>query len=208
MGATGLSGQSFLSLALAHPNITQIIAPTRCPLPIHSKLQNPILNFNAWDLNASWWKADAYVCCLGTTLRDAGSKESFRQVDLNWVCQLGDLAKELNIQSFSVISSLSASSRSSNFYLRTKGEMEDYLESLHLNSLTIIQPSLLRGGLRRSFRLGETLLLTFFTPLIPLIPKKWRPISVHQVSRALLGACLKYSPGTHRVLSRDLHDLL
>jgi uncharacterized protein YbjT (DUF2867 family) len=208
MGATGLTGQSFLALALAHPEITEVVAPTRRPLPVHPKLMNPVMDFTAWDLQAPWWAAEAYVCCLGTTLRAAGSPEAFRRVDLDWVCRLGDLAKVHHVKNFSVVSSLKASSQSTHLYLRTKGEMEDYLVGLHLNSLTLIQPSFLRGGSRPSFRLGEFLLLAALAPFASLIPQTWRPISVLQVSRALLRTCLQSSPGIHRLPSKDLHALL
>lgn len=208
MGATGLSGQSFLTLALAHPTITQVIAPTRRPLPRHPKLQNVPLEEGWWDRRSTEWQAEAYVGCLGTTLRKAGSRAAFRQVDFEGVCRLGDWAQQHGARSLSVVSSLGASSRSRNFYLRTKGEMEAYLTKLNLPSLTLVQPSILIGGTRPEFRLGERLAQVVLQTLRPLLPGAWQPTPITAVGQALLTSVLQPRPGTHRILSKDLHALL
>ena len=80
-GATGLVGQATLQRALASTAVSEVVAPTRRPLPAHPKLLNPVVDFDALPGDAAWWQADAVACALGTTIRDAGSREAFRRVD-------------------------------------------------------------------------------------------------------------------------------
>ena len=80
-GATGLVGQATLQRALASTAVSEVVAPTRRPLPAHPKLLNPVVDFDALPGDAAWWQVDAVACALGTTIRDAGSREAFRRVD-------------------------------------------------------------------------------------------------------------------------------
>jgi len=71
IGASGQVGQELLQLALQHPDILRVVAPSRRPLPSHAKLENPIVDFDKLPEDAPWWKADFALCALGTTLRQA-----------------------------------------------------------------------------------------------------------------------------------------
>ncbi|HEX4844359.1 MAG TPA: NAD-dependent dehydratase, partial [Limnobacter sp.] len=85
VGATGVVGQQVLAQALAHPGVERVVAPTRRPLPAHPKLTNPVVDFSQLPEQAEWWKADAVVCTLGTTIKQAKTAEAFRAVDLHLV---------------------------------------------------------------------------------------------------------------------------
>jgi uncharacterized protein YbjT (DUF2867 family) len=77
VGASGLVGQSVLRQALAHPQVQQLVAPTRCLLPPHAKLHNPVVDFDALAVDADWWAVDAVICTLGTTKKNPVRRPSF-----------------------------------------------------------------------------------------------------------------------------------
>ena len=202
LGATGLVGQQVLALALADPGVTQVVAPTRRPLTPQPKLLNPVVDFKALP-QADWWAADAVVCCLGTTLKLAGSPAAFREVDHDHVLAAARLARAAGTPTFALNSSLGAAAASSNLYLRTKGETEEALAALGFASLTLVRPSLLDGGPRPDSRPGEALGLWFARVARPLIPARYRAVRTDAVARALLQAALQASPG-RRVIENEM----
>lgn len=92
IGATGLVGQSVLRQALQHPQVEQVIAPTRRPLPAHARLLNPVVDFDALPSDADWWAVDAVICTLGTTIKKAGSQAAFRRVDHDLPLRVAQIA--------------------------------------------------------------------------------------------------------------------
>jgi len=194
LGATGLVGQQVLAQALADPSVAQIVAPTRRTLAPHPQLLNPIVDFKALP-QADWWAADAVVCCLGTTLKLAGTPAAFREVDHDHVLAAARLARAAGTPTFALNSSLGASAGSGNLYLRTKGETEDDLVALGFTSLTLVRPSLLDGGPRPDARPGESVGLWFSRLARPLIPVRFRAVRTEAVARALLQAVRQAKPG-------------
>ena len=152
---------------------------------------------------------EAY-CCLGTTIKAAGSQAAFRAVDFDAVLAFARAAQSAGVQRFAVVSALGASPRSPGFYNRVKGEMEEALAGLGFASLVIARPSLLAGdrsALGQPARPGERLALALTAPLAPLIPKTWRPIAAATVARALRRALADGRPGVRIVESAELQDL-
>jgi len=194
LGATGLVGQQVLAQALADPSVAQIVAPTRRALAPHPQLLNPIVDFKALP-QADWWAADAVVCCLGTTLKLAGTPAAFREVDHDHVLAAARLARAAGTPTFALNSSLGASAGSGNLYLRTKGEAEDDLVALGFTSLTLVRPSLLDGGPRPVARPGESVGLWFSRLARPLSPVRFRAVRTEAVARALLQAVRQAKPG-------------
>lgn len=140
---------------------------------------------------------DDVYCCLGTTMRKAGSRDAFRRVDHDYVVALGRLAVELGARTFAVISSVGANPSARSFYLRTKGETERDLQALDLHRLAILRPSLLLGA-RRETRLGERLgevALRLATPLLRGPLAHYRPVHARVVARAMLAASREEAPG-------------
>ena len=135
-GATGMVGQQLLTQALATDWVSRIIAPTRRPLAPHDKLENPIIDFEALPESAPWWKADAMLCALGTTIKQAGSKQAFRHIDHGLVLQTAKMAKSAGTPCFVLNSSMGADPRSGNFYLKVKGELEADVTALDFESLS------------------------------------------------------------------------
>ena len=135
--------------------------------------------------------AEMAFCCLGTTIKVAGSQAGFRAVDFDAVLHFARAAQRAGVRHFGVVSSLGASAKSSSFYNRVKGEMEDELQRIGFATLVIARPSLLAGdraSLGQPQRLGERITLAMMGPLEAFIPKAWRPIQAAVVARALLRA--------------------
>ena len=114
-GATGLVGQHVLRLALADPRVACVVAPTRRALPAHAKLVNPVVDFDHLPPDANWWKADAVVCALGTTMAKAGSKAAFRRIDLELPLQVARLSLRHGATSYALNSALGAVASSTVF---------------------------------------------------------------------------------------------
>lgn len=205
LGATGMVGQKLLKQALASERVHRVVAPTRSKLPEHPKLENPIVDFENLPKLATWWKSDAVLCALGTTIKQAGSKQQFRHVDYDFVMHAATLAKAAGTKCFVLNSSLGADTSSGNFYLKVKGELERDLTTLEFQSLTHIRPSLLDAGARPESRPGEQIGLWFSKRLSVIIPKRYQPIATQNVARAMLIAALEAKPGLNIIESDQLH---
>ena len=133
-----------LDALLAAPDLSRVIAVTRRPLGIeHPRLANRIVQFERLESQLKGTLCEVALCCLGTTLRKAGSQQRFRTVDVDCVLTFARAAKAANARRFVVMSSVGANPNARNFYLRTKGEMEEDLEGVGFESLDILQPSML-----------------------------------------------------------------
>jgi uncharacterized protein YbjT (DUF2867 family) len=143
---------------------------------------------------------DVALCCLGTTIRQAGSQEHFRAVDLDCVLTFARVAKAANAQRFVVMSSVGADPQARNFYLRTKGEMEEQLAALGFAALDILQPSVLLAwrAEMRPLELAARLLMPLVNPLLLGRYAAWRGIPARTVAAAMLGATRSGRRGLQR----------
>ncbi len=155
-------------------------------------------------------RSDWAFCCLGTTIKAAGSQAAFRAVDHDAVLAFARAALAAGVTHLAVVSALGADVRSGNFYNRTKGEMEAALRALGPRHLLIARPSLLAGDrsrLAQAPRRGEQLALMLTRPLAGLIPKAWRPIGADTLARALLRGLAQAPAGVSVLESAALQDL-
>lgn len=205
-GASGLVGQTVLKQCLCDPRIMQVVAPTRRTLPAHPRLLNPIVDFSALPEDAAWWKADAVICTLGTTIRQAGSKEAFRQVDHHYPLALATLAQRHGTPTFALTSAMGADPESRIFYSRTKGELERDLSAMEFSSLTLVRPGLL-GGERTTARPMESFAMTVLSAVEPVLPQRYRVVPAEQVATVLLRSALLALPGIQIIESAAiLHE--
>ena len=154
IGATGLVGGNCLKLLLNDEYYKEVEIMVRRPTGIkHSKLIETIIDFSKIsDLPSSY--ANHYFCCLGTTIAKAKTKEAFHRVDFNYVIEFSKLVERSHGEKLLVVSSIGANSESKNFYLRTKGEMENKIREISNAEIYIFRPSILLGR-RKDFRFGE-----------------------------------------------------
>lgn len=197
-GATGLVGRELIIRLLREPRYARVVALTRRPLSLaDSRLAEVDAAYDRLPtLLGGVTGEDASVdvfCCLGTTLRAAGSEAAFRRVDHDYVLALGRWARTAGAHRMVVVSALGADAGSHVFYNRVKGEMERDLAALGLASLVIVRPSLLAGD-REGFRLGERLALIATRPLRALLPARIRPVAAADVAQSMLNAALADAP--------------
>lgn len=200
-GASGLSGGHTLDALLEASDVSRVLAVSRRPLGReHPRLANRIVQFQNIEAQLKGVSCDAALCCLGTTMRQAGSQEAFRAVDVDAVLSFARAARAGETRRFVVISSVGADPASRNFYLRTKGEMEAQLEGLGFESLDILQPSLLlgmRAGMR-PMELIATTLMPLVNPLLSGNYVNYRGIPARTVGAAMLGATRTGRRGVQR----------
>lgn len=206
-GATGLVGEQLVNLLIAHPTYEKVIAIVRKPLNIISdKLEQQIIDFNAFQGILTGSEADHAYCCLGTTLKSAGSKEKQYQVDHDYVVEFAKACHQGGVNRFSVVSSIGALASSGNFYLRTKGEMERDLKLIPFEALIILQPSLLMGE-RKEYRAGElfaTKMMNILNPLFIGPLKKYRGIRASAVASCMISNTLLEFNGIRTIRSDEI----
>ncbi len=195
-GATGLVGGHLLRMLLNAPDIKSIAAPTRRPLTDISGVFNPHDPQLTDALAQVVDPIDIVFCCLGTTRREAGSKEAFVHADYTLVIDTALVGKKLGAQHMLVVSAMGANAHSPFFYNRVKGEMEEALIAQQWPRLTIARPSMLIGE-REKKRAGETL----FAPLFNLLPGNLKSIEARDVASALLAEALSPTQEGVQILS-------
>ena len=153
-GATGLTGSALLTILLREPKFDRVVAFVRRPLAIvDPKLTEATADFaHLREGNPGF--VDAAFCCLGTTIKTAGSEAAFRQVDHDYVVAFAAAAKAHGATYFGVISSVGADAGSRALYSRVKGETERDLQQMGFPSLAIYRPSILVGS-RQEARSAE-----------------------------------------------------
>lgn len=203
-GATGLVGRELLRGLLADASVAQVHALGRkAPPETHPKL-----TFHAIDFAAvpPLPLVDECYIALGTTIKVAGSQAAFRAVDYDAVVNVARAAKVAGAKRIGVVSAMGASAKSSVFYSRVKGEMEQALEQLGFDTLVIARPSMLAGNrhaLGQPLRSGEELALKVSNAIGWMIPANYRSIDAASVASALL-AEVPASHGTRVMLSGEL----
>jgi uncharacterized protein YbjT (DUF2867 family) len=207
-GGSGLVGSKLLPLLIDAGDYTRVLALSRRPLPHgHPRMANRIVRFDIpLDRQLAGMQCQDAYCCMGTTLRDAGSQEGFRAVDHDMVLQFARTALAAGAQRFIVISSLGASESSRSFYLRVKGQTERALTVMAFRALDILQPSVLIGA-RRGWRPLEFLAqgaLWTFNPLLLGETARFRGIAAQTVAAAMLGAARSGRLGMHRYTYRQI----
>ena len=185
VGATGLVGSFLLERLLASPRYARVTVWARREIgKAHPKLQVAIVDFER--LARQRLEAEDVYCCLGTTIRQAGSQKAFRHVDFDYPVALAGAAARGGAKRFLVVSALGANKRSRVFYNRVKGEMEEAVRIAAVPKTTIFRPSLLSGP-RKEERLGERIGLVVSAVLGPLLGK-YRPIHADRVAAAMVRA--------------------
>ena len=206
-GATGLTGGLLLAMLLADARYARVHALVRQPgLPAHPRLQEHIVDFeNPGALPA----VDDAFCCLGTTIKKAGSQDAFRKVDYDYVIRLAGHSRKRGAKRFLVVSSLGANVHSPVFYSRVKGEMERALQEIGFEELHVFQPSLLLGA-RHEERLGERIGIAASAVIAPFMlgpMRKYRPIAAETVARAMLKVAWANRRGNHVYPSDTISEL-
>jgi len=189
LGATGLTGSKVVEGLLARDEVASVVTPVRRKTDRqHPKLVQREVDFDRLDEHADLFEVDVIVCCLGTTIRKAGSQRAFRRVDYSYPLKAAEIGLSRGTRAFVLMSAIASSSSSTVFYNRIKGELEDSISGLGYPFLSIYRPSLLLGE-RKEHRTAEALGMKAM-PLVnrallgPL--EKYRGIEADTVARAMV----------------------
>ncbi|MDN5216589.1 NAD-dependent epimerase/dehydratase family protein [Fulvivirgaceae bacterium BMA12] len=209
-GATGLIGSHLLKILSTDSYYREIIVITRKKLTgmYSDKVKNLIIDFD--NLNAvSFSKIDDVYCCLGTTMKAAGSREAFYKVDFTYPVTLAKMAADSGARKYLVVTAMGADKNSRFYYNRVKGAVEEALKEIGFSALFILQPSLLLGartesrpGERFAQLLARSLSFLFFGPF-----KKYKAIEGIKVAQALALLGKTGSPGVKVVTSNEIADI-
>ena len=176
-----------------------MIALVRRPLDLrHAKLDARVVDFDALDQDQEALRGDDVFCCLGTTIKKAGSERAFKRVDHDYVAALAQLTREQGARTFSMVSSIGADPESNSFYLGTKGRAEASVTAAGFDALHIFRPSLLLGD-RQESRPAESASIFAMrwlggALLGPLRP--YRGVEAGQVAAAMIKAAIPPSEAT------------
>jgi uncharacterized protein YbjT (DUF2867 family) len=189
-GATGLVGKELVNALLENIDFENVTVVVRKQLALTDPRlkQIKLSDFSKLMDLRDKLKTGVFFCCVGTTIKTAGSKEEFARVDLEIPKNIARLAESLSIPSLVAISSIGADADSSNFYLKTKGEMEKAVREIYHGNLKFVRPSLLMGN-RDEFRFGEKVSTAFMKGFGWLFAgpfKKYKGIYASDVAFAMI----------------------
>lgn len=208
IGATGAVGKDLLQALLEDARYTEVVAFARRALGVqHEKLREHTIDFDA---PATWQelvKGDVLFSTLGTSLKQAGSKEAQRHIDYDYQLAFAKAARANGVKSLVLLSSIGADSKSSIFYLRLKGELDDAVRDLGFDSLSIVRPpSLIRA---KSKRFGETASVKFLQAVNAIgLAKRLAPMETAVVARSMAALGLDSASGTRIIEGQDVRDFV
>lgn len=208
LGYSGLVGQALLELCIKSDQVYEITCLGRTQPPFtHYKLRWVGSTLLEPGTDAGHYHAvDRVFCCLGTTLRKAGSLEAFRRVDYQMVVDAGVLARQAGVPYLGLVSSAGANSQSLLPYAQTKGQAEEALQRLDFERLSIFRPGLLLGD-RQESRPSEYLARKTYKLWDFLLPRSVAAVSAVQVASAMLLDSLKDDRGLDIYDSRQIKIL-
>ena len=196
IGATGLVGKNIVSETLRNDHFSEVKVFVRRSMKMsHPKLKEFVIDFDSIDQWKDEISGDVLFSALGTTLKAAGSKAAQYKVDHDYQLHFAELAARNGMKTYVLISSVNASSTSSFFYLKMKGELEEQVKKLGFNSVSILRPGPLKGD-REESRLGEIISVGILSKLTSVInAPNLRPVGGEHVARISVEAALLQRPG-------------
>jgi uncharacterized protein YbjT (DUF2867 family) len=210
-GANGLVGYELIQLLLDSNYYLSVLSVTRKPMNLHhDRLIQIILDYDRLDEYEALLGAEDVYCCLGTTMKSAGSKEAFKRVDYDYTVRIAQICAVNHTRQFLLVSSLGADPKSTFFYSKIKGETERAISKIPFRSTHIFQPSILLGK-RNEARPGEEMAKKFTKALQFLLVgnlRKYRAIPAKLVAEAMFKIALKEQKGLFTYRSDEIEELI
>lgn len=199
IGATGLIGKALIGQLTNDTDYSEILLIARKKIEnLPAKFKLIQVNFDEIEKYKSEITGDVLFSTLGTTLKTAGSKEAQYKIDFDYQFNVAKIASDNGVKNLVLLSSAGANSKSSIFYSRMKGELDEAVQNLKFDHVSIIRPSMLVGK-RGEFRLSEKIVtpLAYIVNIIPFA-RKYRPIKDSIVARAMINA-VKANESSYRI---------
>ena len=188
VGATGLIGAFVLKRLLESAHYQRVTVWVRRPIQTkHPKLTVEVVDFDK--IGERRVDAEDVFCCLGTTIKVAGSQEAFRRVDYEYPVALAKAAAKSGARRILVVSALGSRPDSTVFYSRVKGEMQDSVRAAGVPTTIFFQPSMLSGRVENK-RFWEDVATAVGNAIGPLLGK-YRPIHGDIVAQAMVKAAVE-----------------
>ncbi len=195
IGATGLVGKALIQQLLNDERFGKVRTFVRRETGLqHPKLEQFIVDFGKPETWEKQLTGDVLFSALGTTLKQAGSKEKQWEIDFTFNLNFAKKAKENGIENYVLISSVGANSKSSIFYTKMKGELDEAVSKIGFNNLVILRPASLTGP-RENRRHAEEISVPVLNFLTRFMMKNYRPISGETVAKAMINAALRNTGG-------------
>lgn len=200
LGATGLVGEQLVQQLLNDAAFSKVRILVRRQVKLsHPKLEEVIVNFdNLAEYRKKLGRGDCIFCCIGTTRKKVkNDKNAYRKIDLDIPVNAAKMGKDAGFTKYLLVSAVGADTRSQNFYLRLKGEVEREIADLNFNSFHVFRPSILLGE-RKEFRLAESIgkgVMQSLSALFAGNMKKYRGIDAADVARAMAAAAKSEGKG-------------
>jgi uncharacterized protein YbjT (DUF2867 family) len=197
IGATGMIGNYLLELILKDNYFNNVRILVRRPYPkTDPKMEVKLVDFSdAESFKLALEGTDVIFSCVGTTQKNVkGDIELYRKIDFDIPLKAARFGKEAGCEKFIFVSSVGANSRSTSFYLKLKGELENAISIIGLNAVHIMRPSMLLGE-RKDFRLGEKIGKGVMSAISFLLPSKYKPVHGKKVARAMLAVAKENKEG-------------
>ena len=195
IGATGLVGEQLVLLLLEHPEFEKVVVFGRRKSGLnHSKLVEELIDFDRPESWAALVKGDVLFSTLGTTIKTAKTKENQFRVDFTYQYEFAKAASQNGVPVYVLVSSLGADSKSSVFYSRMKGELDEAVSRLPFQKTIIVRPSILDGN-RKEKRPAEKVSLAIMRTLTKVMLKKYRPTPVDLLASQMIRLSLEEKSG-------------
>jgi uncharacterized protein YbjT (DUF2867 family) len=188
IGATGLIGSHLLELLLNDEYFDTVRILVRRPFELdHPKLEKKLVDFSDIEsFRLALEDSEVVFCAIGTTQKKVkGNKDTYRKIDYDITVNTARFCKLNGCENFVFVSSVGANSKSNNFYLKLKGEIEEAVAAVGLKNVHIMQPSLLLGK-RRESRFGEKIAQRVMPVISFLLPAKYKPVKAINVAKAMI----------------------
>ena len=189
LGATGLTGGILLDLLLKNDTYAKIKLFSRSSIGFtHEKMEEHLIDLLALETHSALFTGDDIFCCIGTTKSKTPDKDTYKKIDFGIPVAAAKLAKQNKISTLIIISALGADAKSSVFYNKIKGEMENAVLAENVKNTTILQPSLI-GGHRSEKRLGEWLfkqVMKVFNFILIGTLAKYKSIEPQTIAEAMI----------------------
>jgi uncharacterized protein YbjT (DUF2867 family) len=211
LGASGLIGSHLLSLLLSSPAYGEVTVFVRKNMPVnHTKLKQIVTDFENFDVLNDNISGGIVFCCLGSTKNKTPNLKDYRKVDFDIPLRFAQLALKNGARQFHLVSAIGANSKSSNFYIKLKGEIENAISALNYESIYIYQPSFLRGERKENRPLEQIIL-----PMMRLVDmaligplKKYKSIDAKDVARAMFNESITNKRGIFVHNSEQINRLV
>lgn len=204
VGATGATGKDVLTLLLEDKTFSQVIIFVRKPIEIqHSKLTTHIINFETPSQWENLVQGDVLFSCLGTTLKNAGSKSAQWRVDYDYQYQFAQIAKQNGVKQYILVSSMMANAQSKVFYLQMKGKLEEAVKKLGFERLVILNPPALirQNSTRKGEKIGVKILKMLNS--IGLFHSQ-KPMDTKILAQTMVNLSKSEEKGVFQLLTKDI----